>query len=131
MADKIYEGFSVELTLDVCFFVFKHKTAYDMRIRDYSSDVCSSDLRQSAHRIERKIMAVQRFGRDNLEPGMVQHLAQHIVANLALRRNRAAHIVRKPCPGLHPVVDQRISGAGVKGQQNGKASCRERVWQYV
>src|SRR3546814_17250781 len=26
------------------FFVFKQKTAYDMRIRDWSSDVCSSDL---------------------------------------------------------------------------------------
>src|SRR3546814_8201562 len=25
-------------------FVFKHKTAYDMRISDWSSDVCSSDL---------------------------------------------------------------------------------------
>src|SRR3546814_3885259 len=26
------------------FFFFKQKTAYDMRIRDWSSDVCSSDL---------------------------------------------------------------------------------------
>src|SRR3546814_5119664 len=26
------------------FFVFKRKTAYDMRISDWSSDVCSSDL---------------------------------------------------------------------------------------
>src|SRR3546814_4591412 len=26
------------------FFFFKHKTAYDMRISDWSSDVCSSDL---------------------------------------------------------------------------------------
>src|SRR3546814_9123716 len=26
------------------FFFFKPKTAYDMRIRDWSSDVCSSDL---------------------------------------------------------------------------------------
>src|SRR3546814_8096936 len=29
---------------DVCFFVFKQKTAYEMRISDWSSDVCSSDL---------------------------------------------------------------------------------------
>src|SRR3546814_10593157 len=28
----------------VCLFFFKHKTAYDMRISDWSSDVCSSDL---------------------------------------------------------------------------------------
>src|SRR3546814_1188564 len=28
------------------FFVFKQKTAYEMRISDWSSDVCSSDLIQ-------------------------------------------------------------------------------------
>src|SRR3546814_7609802 len=27
------------------FFVFKQKTAYEMRISDWSSDVCSSDLK--------------------------------------------------------------------------------------
>src|SRR3546814_5003981 len=30
--------------LCVCFFFFKQKTAYEMRISDWSSDVCSSDL---------------------------------------------------------------------------------------
>src|SRR3546814_486094 len=30
----------------MCFFFFKQKTAYDMRISDWSSDVCSSDLEQ-------------------------------------------------------------------------------------
>src|SRR3546814_5249922 len=29
---------------DWCCFVFKQKTAYEMRISDWSSDVCSSDL---------------------------------------------------------------------------------------
>src|SRR3546814_1586455 len=29
---------------ECCFFFFKKKTAYDMRISDWSSDVCSSDL---------------------------------------------------------------------------------------
>src|SRR3546814_1825154 len=29
---------------DVFFFFFKQKTAYEMRISDWSSDVCSSDL---------------------------------------------------------------------------------------
>src|SRR3546814_6445425 len=28
------------------FFCFKQKTAYEMRIRDWSSDVCSSDLQR-------------------------------------------------------------------------------------
>src|SRR3546814_16459480 len=27
-----------------CYFFFKQKTAYDMRISDWSSDMCSSDL---------------------------------------------------------------------------------------
>src|SRR3546814_14863874 len=30
--------------LNVMFFFFKQKTAFDMRISDWSSDVCSSDL---------------------------------------------------------------------------------------
>src|SRR3546814_7347856 len=30
------------------FFFFKQKTAYEMRISDWSSDVCSSDLHQRA-----------------------------------------------------------------------------------
>src|SRR3546814_3867630 len=30
----------------VVFFFFKQKTAYEMRISDWSSDVCSSDLRK-------------------------------------------------------------------------------------
>src|SRR3546814_3152489 len=32
------------LCLVFCFFFFKQKTAYEMRISDWSSDVCSSDL---------------------------------------------------------------------------------------
>src|SRR3546814_8780920 len=31
-------------SLCCCFFFFKQKTAYEMRISDWSSDVCSSDL---------------------------------------------------------------------------------------
>src|SRR3546814_3957388 len=31
-----------------CFFFFKQKTAYEMRISDWSSDVCSSDLAAAA-----------------------------------------------------------------------------------
>src|SRR3546814_15119563 len=34
----------IRLTGDYCFFFFKQKTAYEMRISDWSSDVCSSDL---------------------------------------------------------------------------------------
>src|SRR3546814_2941019 len=30
--------------VECCFFFFKQKTAYEVRISDWSSDVCSSDL---------------------------------------------------------------------------------------
>src|SRR3546814_10225715 len=32
------------IRVSLFFFVFKQKTAYEMRISDWSSDVCSSDL---------------------------------------------------------------------------------------
>src|SRR3546814_2444130 len=34
----------------MCIFFFKQKTAYEMRISDWSSDVCSSDLLTNRHR---------------------------------------------------------------------------------
>src|SRR3546814_7090266 len=42
--------------LSCCFFFFKQKAAYEMRISDWSSDVCSSDLR--AH----QAVEIGRFG---------------------------------------------------------------------
>src|SRR3546814_18489216 len=36
------------------FFFFKQKTAYEMRISDWSSDVCSSDLRITKERARRR-----------------------------------------------------------------------------
>src|SRR3546814_4537681 len=36
--------------LYILFFFFKQKTAYEMRISDWSSDVCSSDLDGVLHR---------------------------------------------------------------------------------
>ena len=37
-----------------CFFFFKQKTAYEMCGRDWSSDVCSSDLREGREREREK-----------------------------------------------------------------------------
>src|SRR3546814_6255127 len=48
--------------LFVWFFFFKQKTAYEMRISDWSSDVCSSDLvdrRASGRRIVHGLFGVQ------------------------------------------------------------------------
>src|SRR3546814_6890998 len=43
----------------VCFFLFKQKTAYELRISDWSSDVCSSALLLSIvlHMLEHAIVA--------------------------------------------------------------------------
>src|SRR3546814_3575957 len=38
-------------------FFFKQKTAYEMRISDWSSDVCSSDLVQGLKRLWRQVEA--------------------------------------------------------------------------
>src|SRR3546814_5050774 len=44
----------------ICFFFFKQKTAYEMRISDWSSDVCSSDLYQRSRNSRRS--ATMRSG---------------------------------------------------------------------
>src|SRR3546814_8691953 len=41
--------------IDCFFFFFKQKTAYEMRISDWSSDVCSSDLGVGRRRIARAV----------------------------------------------------------------------------
>src|SRR3546814_7454889 len=51
----------------VCFFCFKQKTAYELRISDWSSDVCSSDLGEAEIGIG-----------DDVEPG---HRRQRAVAD--------------------------------------------------
>src|SRR3546814_3766935 len=48
------------------FFFFKQKTAYEMRISDWSSDVCSSDLSEAAFSVERSYEVIRRFGITNL-----------------------------------------------------------------
>src|SRR3546814_2806788 len=49
------------------FFFFKQKTAYEMRISDWSSDVCSSDLflHQKVVLIDREISAIGSANLDN------------------------------------------------------------------
>src|SRR3546814_4084803 len=43
-------------------FFFKQKTAYEMRISDWSSDVCSSDLRRGLGATDSNIALGQRLG---------------------------------------------------------------------
>src|SRR3546814_10745313 len=76
------------------FFFFKQKTAYEMRISDWSSDVCSSDLWDLAT--------------------VIMLFASILLAG-SLRGNPA-------------LVDP---AGGMKAPEIGRASCRERVCQYV
>src|SRR3546814_9072974 len=48
------------MILFCCFFFFKQKTAYEMRISDWSSDVCSSDLSAVISRSPRKFESMSR-----------------------------------------------------------------------
>src|SRR3546814_799101 len=57
----------VYLVLYIFFFFFKQKTAYEMRISDWSSDVCSSDLAGALRRGDhefRKVVAIEHLHRD-------------------------------------------------------------------
>src|SRR3546814_2192175 len=76
------------------FFCCKQKTAYEMRISDWSSDVCSSDLAHPGLRLD------------------------HPSRGLAAYRK---------CVGL---ARDWLAKPG-RPQQIGRASCRERVYQYV
>src|SRR3546814_6828547 len=55
------------------FFFFKQKTAYEMRISDWSSDVCSSDLLDDAD------LARHRAGRVEVARGLAEQQVAGLV----------------------------------------------------
>src|SRR3546814_13563306 len=65
---------------DYVLVFFKQKTAYEMRISDWSSDVCSSDLGQQDaaphHRIGHRIAAFRRARRHALHGRLAQDVAR-------------------------------------------------------
>src|SRR3546814_13061911 len=67
----------------VLLFFFKQKTAYEMRISDWSSDVCSSDLAALLAALVARTAAVQRQAQlldgadDDLVGGIVRQHAPH------------------------------------------------------
>src|SRR3546814_5879550 len=105
----------------VCVF-FKQKTAYEMRISDWSSDVCSSDLtvdmaRRAIHNEAAKLLGAAR--RQDRGRFRYRAAAVHVAV-------RAAH------QGVMRVLRSRVGVAGMMViVQIGRASCRERVCQYV
>src|SRR3546814_5329057 len=100
-----------------CVFFFKQKTAYEMRISDWSSDVCSSDLRRVAGR---------QGARD-----AAQHVDRGIA--VALRDGAVEHDMAVD-DAAHRVGDRLVMIVAFdqnREQEIGRASCRERVCQYV
>src|SRR3546814_1620300 len=93
----------------VLFFFFKQKTAYEMRISDWSSDVCSSDLKvlivapMSGH-----FATLLRGTVERMLPGQDVYITDWRDAKLV------------PAEEGHFDLDAI-----------GRASCRERVCQYV
>src|SRR3546814_6667741 len=98
------------------FFFFKQKTAYDMRISDWSSDVCSSDLS----------VRFSTAGADKWDT--VDHdlwagglpVLRGCLASLACRRE-----------ALYEGGDHVIIVGRVEQLEIGRAPCRERVCKYV
>src|SRR3546814_3610224 len=92
------------------FFFFKQKTAYEVRISDWSSDVCSSDL-----------LADDRgaFAEARQRIGVALHLEQ--LGGHLLAVERLGH-------RIGGVLDRRLVGRallGVGGCGAGKPACRE------
>src|SRR3546814_5767473 len=59
--------------LMVRFLFFKQKTAYEMRISDWSSDVCSSDL-LGIEKLDAIGVSNSRFLAENIKAGEICHL---------------------------------------------------------
>src|SRR3546814_6652353 len=91
----------------VLFFFFKQKTAYEMRISDWSSDVCSSDLRIIA-------------GVETADAGQVFINGREV--------NGPSTFVEPEARSIGFVFQ---APARSRCFQIGRASCRERVCQYV
>src|SRR3546814_2191932 len=91
----------------VSFFFFKQKTAYEMRISDWSSDVCSSDLTIDKD----NTTIVDGAGEADAIKGRVEQIRAQI-------ETTTSDYDREK-------LQERLA------KQIGRASCRERVWQYV
>src|SRR3546814_10019510 len=101
-------------------FFFKQKTAYEMRISDWSSDVCSSDLQTG--RLDDDV------GTDFVpfQIGGIAFLRQADL--LAIDQQRATFNGDLALEiAVHGVVLEHVREV----VQIGRASCRERVCQYV
>src|SRR3546814_6242277 len=99
--------------MDCCFFFFfKQKTAYEMRISDWSSDVCSSDLMQNA-------------AGSWVQPQPASFQAAAATADWASSKDFSLVITNAPGADAWPITATNFI---LMYKQIGRASCRERVW---
>src|SRR3546814_10118369 len=85
-----------------CIFFFKQMTAYDMRISDWSSDVCSSDLGRLALRSKKAdplALRVERRARRR-DPGLGTRAASVALVDLRLADRAAVNQRLTPVAGL-------------------------------
>src|SRR3546814_7503939 len=71
----------------LCFFFFKQKTAYELRISDWSSDVCSSDLSRGVGKLQPAAGAGLRRG-VVVESDLQRCAASQPQPQLAVRQDR-------------------------------------------
>src|SRR3546814_16762998 len=110
------------------FFFFKQKTAYEMRISDWSSDVCSSDLPIFAVNI-----ALARDGEVIAGVTHVPALGETFRAERgagAFLNDRPIHVSPRATM-VEAVLAVGIPFAGKPRPAHGRAACRERECEYV
>src|SRR3546814_13528903 len=78
------------------FFFFKQKTAYEMRISDWSSDVCSSDLRRDQIVDPLIVIEAADIADHDVTSGKAERFGERIVA-----RRRVAEQVEVDAVGRH------------------------------
>src|SRR3546814_4794725 len=108
-------------------FFFKQKTAYEMRISDWSSDVCSSDLTELqafSYSVSHDLRAPLR-GID----GWSQALQEDCGDQLDATGHEYLQRVRHEAQRMGELIDDLLRLSRVT--QIGRASCRERVCQNV
>src|SRR3546814_4958808 len=76
------------LVIVIIFFFFKQKTAYEMRISDWSSDVCSSDLIQLDHNAVMTLLHEEfaRFRRQLLADELIFRVGEGEPVNIVATR---------------------------------------------
>src|SRR3546814_18931615 len=83
----------------VCFFFFKQKTAYEMRISDWSSDVCSSDLLDDVAAVRASFRAAEPFGGTGIAMGCGAARLGRALCRSQPARYRLSALGPVPCPG--------------------------------